>query len=136
MGAIEELSEAERRALHDLQLGTEHICRAYGHLLSFHHAIGHGMDRLADAEDELSSAGHPEHAAVLRDDILPAGVFGDTWSFELVEAFEDGVLSDVQNFQTVVRADLAGGERHVTERDQQRRWRRRAEGWTADEDGD
>lgn len=129
MGASEDLSEDEREALHDLQLGTEHLYRAYGHLLSFHHAVGHAMDRLADAEDELEAADHHSHAAVLRDDILPAGVFGDTWSYELVEAYEDGVLSDVSNFQTVVRSDLAGGKRHVTERDQQQRWRRRAEDW-------
>lgn len=134
MGASEDLSEDEREALHDLQLGTEHLYRAYGHLLSFHHAFGHAMDRLADAEDELAASDHHEHATVLRDDILPAGVFGDTWSYELVEAYEDGVLNDVSNFQTVVRSDLAGGERHVTERDQQRRWRRRAEGWNETDD--
>ena len=134
MGASEDLSEDEREALHNLQLGTEHLYRAYGHLLSFHHAVGHAMDRLADAEDQFEAAEHTEHAAALRDDILPAGVFGDTWSYELVEKYEDGVLNDVANFQTAVRSDLTGGERHVTERDQQRRWRKRAKGWDESDD--
>lgn len=134
MSAFDQLSEDERDALHNLQLGTEHLYRAYGHLLSFHHAVGHAMDRLADAEVELEAADHTEHAAVLRDDILPAGVFGDTWSYELVEEYEDGVLTDLANFQNVVCADLAGGERHVSERDQQRRWRLRAEGWDVNEE--
>jgi len=132
MGAIDDLSEGERDALHDLQLAREHLYKAYGDLLSFHHAVGHAMNRLADAEDELESVGHHEHAAVLRNDILPAGVVGDNWTYELVEAFQDGVLADATNFETVVRADLADGERHVTERDQQARWRARADAWEAD----
>lgn len=136
MGAIDDISEDEREALHDLQLGVEHLYRAYGHLLSFHHAVGHAMNRLADAEDELVAAGHDEHATVLRDDLLPAGVVEDRWTYELVEAFHDGFLADTTNFENVVRADLAGGERHVTERDQQARWRDRADGWEADSDGE
>lgn len=134
MGAPKDLSEDEREALHDLQLGTEHLYRAYGHLLSFHHAVGHAMDRLADAENEFEAAGHTEHATVIRDDILPAGVFGDTWSYELVEKYEEGVLTDISNFENAVRSDLAGGERHVSERDLQRRWRTRAEGWDVNEE--
>lgn len=136
MGATDDLSEEEREALHDIQLGTEHLYRAYGHFLSFHHAVGHAMNRLADAEAELADAGHEEHAAVLRNDLLPAGVVEDKWTYELVEEFQDGVLADATNFENVVRADLAGGERHVAERDQQARWRERADGWEADADGE
>ncbi len=129
MGASEDLSEDEREALHNLQLGTEHLYRAYGHLLSFHHAVGHAMDRLADAEDQFEAAEHTEHAEVLRDDILPAGVFGDTWSYELVVRGRS-----LPNYEDEVRSALAGGERHVSERDQQRRWRKRARGWDEPDD--
>lgn len=134
MSVFEELTTAEREALHDLQLGTEHFYRAYGHLLSFHHAVGRGMNRLADAEDELEAAGHACHAARLRNELLPAGVVEDRWTFELVEAFQDGFLMDTTDFENAVRADLAGGERHVTERVQQHRWRTRADDWEPDDE--
>lgn len=136
MGDDFDLTEAEREALHDLQLGNEHLYRAYGHLLSFHHAVGHAMNRLADAEEELEAGGHDEYAAVLRNDLLPAGVIDDRWTYELVEAYHDGFLADTTDFEDVVRADLAGGERHVSERDQQAEWRDRADGWEADTDGE
>lgn len=134
MTTVDDLSEAEREALHDLQLGSEHLYRAYGHLLSFHHAVGHAMDRIADAEAALAAGGHEEYAASLRNDLLPAGVVDDRWTFELVEAFHDGFLADATAFESEVRADLADGVRHVTERDQQARWRARATAWRTEPD--
>jgi hypothetical protein len=135
MATFDDLDEAERDALHDLQLGSEHLYRAYGHLISFHHAVGHAMNRLRDAEAELAAAGHADHADVLRNDLLPAGVVDDRWTYELVEAFEDGFLADATDFESTIRAELAGGKRHVTERNQQAEWRSRAaDGDTPDAD--
>jgi hypothetical protein len=125
--AFDDLTDGERTALHELQLGVEGVHRAYGHLLAFHHAIGRSMDHFASAEPELRAAGHEAHADAIRDCHLPAGVIDDRWSYELVEAFETGFLADVTAFDAAVRADLASGQSHVTERAQQRAWRERAQ---------
>lgn len=125
-----ELSDAERRALHECQVGIEYVYRAYGDLLTFHHNLGHAMDRLSDAEELLREADHEAWADALRDEHLPAGAIDDRWTYELVGEFEDGFLEDVTAFEEGVRDDLAGGLDHVAERLQQRRLRERAEGWS------
>ncbi|RZV11447.1 hypothetical protein BDK88_0326 [Natrinema hispanicum] len=121
-----ELSDAEQAALHDLQLSLEHVHRAYGTLLEFHHQLGHAMDRLGDAEDSLREAGYEAWANDLRDDHLPAGAISDQWTFELVEEFSGEFLEDVDAFEREVRDELADGVDHVTERRQKRRLRERA----------
>lgn len=122
-----ELNAVEREALHDLQLGIEHFYRGYGHLLAFHHAVGRGMNRFEDAREKLREAGHGGQAATLRDDLLPTGVFGERWSYELVETFADDFLATMVGFESTVREELADGRGHVTERHQRRTWRERRE---------
>ena len=121
------LTEREREALHRLQLGVEHVYRGYGHLLGFHHQIGHGMEHVAEAERLLRAAGHEAFANELRDRLLPAGAVGDRWTYEVVEDFRRGFLASLTDVESEVRGDLAGGLEHVTERRQQRDWRERAE---------
>jgi hypothetical protein len=117
---------AERSALHELCLGVEHVQRAHGHLLAFHHQIGRAMDRFAVAEALLQDLGHDDLAAVIREDLLPAGVVDDRWSYELVEEFDSGFLNETATLEATARERLAGGVRHVAEREQQREWRARA----------
>ncbi len=121
-----ELTEEEQAALHELQLGVENLYRGYGRLLDFHHAIGRGMDHLHEAEAILRAAGHEERANLLRDEVLPIGVFDDKWSYEIVEAFQREFLTEVSGFERDVRGDLADGREHITERRQQQGWRERA----------
>jgi hypothetical protein len=127
MDRASDLTEDERTALHELQLGVEGVHRAYGHLLAFHHAIGRSMDHFAAAEPHLREAGHGTYADAIRDRHLPAGVIDDRWSYELVEAFETGFLADVTAFDDEIRRALVDGQSHVTERAQQRAWRERAQ---------
>ncbi|WP_435349022.1 hypothetical protein [Haloarchaeobius sp. HRN-SO-5] len=122
----DELTDEEEEALHELQLGIENLYRGYGSLLEFHHTIGHGMDHLHDAEEMLREAGHEETADRLRDEVLPAGVFEDRWSYEVVESFKRDFLADVADFEEQTREELAGGREHITERRQQRDWSERA----------
>jgi len=124
-----ELSEPEREALHELQLGLESIYRGYGALLDCHHHVGGGMDHLDDAEELLREAGREEFADALRDEHLPAGVIGDRWTYELVDEFRAGFLARITDFERDVREELADGTTHVTERRQQAAWRERASGW-------
>ncbi|MFC4439498.1 MULTISPECIES: hypothetical protein [Natrialbaceae] len=121
-----ELTDVEEDALHELQLGIEYVHRAYGTLLQFHHELGHAMDRMGNAEDELREAGHEEWANQLRDDHLPAGAVSDQWTFELVEEFSTAFLEEVDEFEDEVRDELADGIEHVTERRQKRQLRDRA----------
>ena len=121
-----ELSDAEAEALHNMQLGIEYVSRAYGHLLEFHHELGHAMDRMSNAENRLREAGHEEWADELRDNHLPAGAISDQWTFELVEEFSTAFLEEVDTFEDEVRDELADGVDHVTERRQKRRLRERA----------
>jgi len=119
-----DVTETEQAALHELQLAMEHVNRSFGHLIAFHHAVGRGMDRMAEAEDLLREAGHAEFADELRTEHLPRGIVGDRWTYEVVESFEGEFLAAVEDYERRVREDLADGVTHITERDQQRRWRR------------
>ena len=122
----QDISEDELAALHDVEVGTEWLQRAHGHLLAFHHAVGHGMDRFDRAERGLREAGHSDLADVLRDDLLPRGVVGESWSYEVIETHEEGLLMETRAFERRTRDHLVDGERHVAERRQQRRRRERA----------
>ncbi|WP_254537170.1 hypothetical protein [Halomarina litorea] len=127
-----DLSAAEREALHRAELSVEWLRRAHGHLVSFHHNTGHAMDHLAAAEELFREAGHEGLADALRDDLLPRGVVaersegGEHWSYDVLEDFEAGFLPSVVEFEATARDRLADGRRHITEREQEREWRRRA----------
>jgi len=121
------LSEAELEALHEVEVGCEWLTRAHGHLLAFHHAVGHGMDHFAAAEALLREEGHPGLANLVRDDVLPRGVIdGDRWSYGVVESYEETMMAAITDVEGTVRERLVDGERHVAERRQRRRWRDRA----------
>ncbi|MDQ2050664.1 hypothetical protein RBH26_09200 [Natronolimnohabitans sp. A-GB9] len=126
--AVPELTESEYEALHEVELALEWFQRAQGQLLAFHHATGHGMDHLRDAESRLRAAGHGDLADAIRDDLLPHGVVdGDRWSYDVVEDFQRNFLTESRALERQVREELADGERHVQERRQERVWKDRAE---------
>lgn len=122
-----DLSETELEALHDCQIASEYLYRAYGDLLDFHHNLGHAMDRFYEAEGKLRSAGHEELANELRDEHLPAGAFKDDWSYAIVEEFRAGLLDGADAFETELRDELADGLGHVSERRQRAEWRKRVD---------
>lgn len=127
------LSAVEVDALHEIDLGIEHLHRAHGHLVAFHHATGRGMDHLAEAEARLRDADHDDLADAIRDDFLPRGVTESThpddrgrWSYDILETYRDAFLDDIVAFGERASDDLADGQRHVKERTQEREWRQRA----------
>jgi hypothetical protein len=123
-----DLSEAERQGLHETELALEWLHRAHGSLVAFHHATGHAMDHLADAEDPLRAADRTELADAIRDEYLHRGVIdGDRWSYEVLENYQATFLDPLTDFEAETRGVLADGRRHVTERRQERAWKRRAE---------
>lgn len=122
-----ELSQNERAAMHEVEVGIEWLLRAQGRLLAFHHAIGHGMDHLDVAESRLRADGYETLADHLRDDILPRGVTGDDrWSYNVVEEFQQAFLRPVTEFEETSREVVTDGKRHVEERAQEQAWRNRS----------
>ncbi|WP_227133278.1 hypothetical protein [Halorubellus salinus] len=129
------LSSVEIDALHEIDLGIEHLHRAHGHLVAFHHATGRGMDHLAEAEHRLREAGHDDLANAIRDDFLPRGVIESAhpddqgrWSYDILETYQDEFLDDIVAFGERASDEVADGQRHVKERTQERDWKRRAGG--------
>jgi len=122
----QELGEGELAALHEAELGVEWLRRAHGSLVEVHHATGHAMDHLHEAESTLRANGHTALADQLRDELLPSGAIEDRWTYDLLETFESGILDDVTDYERRVREELADGQRHLTERRQEREWKRRA----------
>jgi hypothetical protein len=123
----QDLSEAERDALPRAELGVEWLRRAHGSLVEVHHATGHAMDHMQGAEQLLRDAGHTELADQLRNELLPSGAIEDRWTYDLLETFEAGLLTDVTDHERRLREELADGERHITERLQEKEWKNRAE---------
>ncbi len=122
-----DISAAEKKALYEIQHATEHIYQGFGNLIAFHHSIGRAMDKLADAEKLLRDAGHDAYADELREKHLPSGAVDDLWTYEVIETFRHGFLSDITDFDARVRGDLADGSHHITEREQQSEWRNRVD---------
>lgn len=126
--SLPDLSEAEREALHRVELGVEWLHRAHGDLVEFHHETGHAMDHFAEAEEFLRDSGHDGLADALRDRYLPRGVIDEErWSYDVLECFQDGFLAELTAFEKRARDDIADGRRHVSERTQERAWKGRAE---------
>ncbi|PSQ01417.1 hypothetical protein BRC94_04075 [Halobacteriales archaeon QS_5_70_17] len=129
MHGSEDVTEEEREALHRIELGVEWLRRAHGNLVAFHHNTGHAMDHLAEAEQLLRATDRDSLADELRDEHLPLGVVrenGERWSYDLLEDFESGFLASVTGFERAAREEIADGRRHLTERGQEREWKRRA----------
>ncbi|WP_136716682.1 hypothetical protein [Halorientalis salina] len=121
------ISEGEREALHQVELGLEWLHRAHGHLVEFHHNTGHAMDHLAEAEGLLRDCGFDDLADALRDEYLPRGVIDDDrWSYDVLESFQAEFLDDIRAFEAETRERVADGQRHVAERAQEGAWKRRA----------
>ncbi|WP_424016595.1 hypothetical protein ACOZ4N_11890 [Halorientalis pallida] len=122
-----DLTEDERAALHQVELGLEWLHRAHGHLVEFHHNTGHAMDHLAEAEPLLRECGYDDLADAVRDRYLPHGVIDDDrWSYDVLESFQEGFLDEIEGFEREARDVVADGQRHAAERAQERTWKERA----------
>lgn len=134
IGDVDDLSATEREAVHEVELSIEHLHRAHGQLVAFHHNTGRAIDHLAVAEDLLRDCGHPDLADRLREEFLPRGVLDSgnsaaaagRWSYDILEDFQDEFLSEFVAFGEDVRDSVAGGIRHPVERKRKRDWQQRS----------
>ena len=131
---LERLTQAERDALHEVDLGIERLHRAHGHLVAFHHNTGRGMEHLSAAEVGFRRAGHLDLANSHRDEYLPRGVTRVSesddptegiWSYAILEGFQSSFLDDILAFGETVHSQVANGVRHLNERKQEQEWKGR-----------
>lgn len=114
MGDNSNLTEKEIEALHQLQLGKEHIRKAYGQLLGCHHEVGRGMNKIKKATEILEDCEREDLSEEVGS-IVPANATSDRWTWEIVDDFEDNLLEDVLKTDKEVREELADGQRHINE---------------------
>ncbi|MCW2746352.1 MAG: hypothetical protein JWM48_2902 [Mycobacterium sp.] len=109
------VSDGTVEAVGKLSEALEYLVRARGHLYSLHQLVGR-VDLLAEeAADLLDEAGHGEHAAALRRDVVGRNVLPGRWTFQLVEEFDETYYEPFTAAERRVRDDLVAGRRHVHE---------------------
>ena len=115
------------RALGKLSEALETVERARGHLYSMHQLIGRADFMLSDAADALEAAGHDGWARRVREELIGLNVLEGRWTYQVVEEFDDGYLSDFRAVERTAREELADGVRHIYEAElkEQRRTRGR-----------
>ena len=122
-GGLTAEEKPEVRVVHDLTLALEFVDRARGHLLAFHHLIGHADNALDDVLQGLDEAARADLAALVRRELVGRDVLFDRWTYELLDEFDDGFWAAWRETEQRVRAELTGGRRHVHESALQKRRR-------------
>ena len=102
-------------ALGDLSEALETVERARGHLYSFHQLSGSADLTLQRGVAGLRMAGHVELAEEIEAELVGRNVLPGMWSFQIVEAYDDGYWSVFQRYEHKSREMLAGGRRHLFE---------------------
>jgi hypothetical protein len=101
----------------------EWVERARGHLYEFHQLVGRADLLMGEAADALHAAGHTGLAELVRAEVVGRNVLPGSWTFQVVEEFDDGYYAAVRAAERRVRTDLLGGRRHVFEAEMKERRR-------------
>ncbi len=111
----EGVDDATVDALGKISEALETVERARGHLYAFHQLTGTADLALGEAVDALRSAGHKDLADRINQQLLGRNVLPGYWTFQIVEAYDDGYWSLFREFETETRNQLAEGRRHLYE---------------------
>ena len=109
------VDDATVEALGKLSAALDHVEEARGLLYAFHRRMGSSERVLEEATAMLRDAGHGDLADALDEQVLGANPLPGMWSFQMVEAFDDGYYSAVTELERRARDELVGGRRHVFE---------------------
>lgn len=109
------MTDACVAALGTLSEALETVERARGRLYDFHQLTGGADLRLGEAVEQLKAAGHDAYAQQLEREIVGRNVLPGYWTFQIVEAYDDGYYEPFRRLEQRIRADLAGGRRHLHE---------------------
>lgn len=91
----------------------EYIERARGHLYTLHHLLVRADILFADVATSLRDQGHADEAEILETRVIGRDVIDDRWSFEVVEAFEDGFYGPISGAVRDIERRTVGGRRHA-----------------------
>ncbi|MEO9323533.1 hypothetical protein ABFT23_08595 [Nocardioides sp. C4-1] len=109
------VTDATVEALGKLSAALDHVEDARGHLYAFHRLMGSAESTFEEATALIRDAGHDGLADRLDADVLGANPLPGMWSFQMVEAFDDGYYATVTGVERQARDDIVGGRRHVFE---------------------
>lgn len=109
------LSDASVAALGLLSEALETVERARGRLYDFHQLTGGADLKLGEAVKQLKAASHEDHADILEKELVGRNVLPGYWTYQMVEAYDDTYYEPFRRLERQVRADLAGGRRHIHE---------------------
>lgn len=109
------VTDATVEALGKLSAALDHVEDARGHLYAFHRLCGSAESTLEEATAMLRDAGHAEIADALDRDVLGRNPMPGMWSFQMVEAYDDGYYAAATGLNRRAIDELAHGRRHLFE---------------------
>ena len=109
------VDDATVEALGKLSAALDHVEDARGHLYAFHRLCGSAESTLEEATAMIRDAGHDALADSLSRDVLGRNVLPGMWSFQMVEAYDDGYYASAKGLERRALDELVGGRRHLFE---------------------
>ena len=103
------------QALGKLSEALETLERVRGHLYSLHQLTGTADFQLDQAVSLFMQAGHPKVAQRIQRELIGRNVIPGHWTFQIVEAFDEGYYADFRTVEKDARDELAQGRRHLYE---------------------
>jgi hypothetical protein len=107
--------DATVEALGKLSEALEAVEVARGHLYTFHRLSGTADLTLGDAVALLREAGHGEVADRVERELVGRNVIPGRWTFQIVEAYDDGYYATFKELEREAREQLVEGKRHLYE---------------------
>ena len=111
----EGVDDATVEALGTLSEALEAVEVARGHLYTFHRLSGTADLTLGEAVDQLREAGHAELADRIDRELVGRNVIPGRWTFQIVEAYDDGYYDVFKQLEQAAREELVDGKRHLYE---------------------
>lgn len=111
----EGVDDATVEALGKLSEALEAAEVARGHLYTFHRLSGTTDLTLGEAVQQLRDAGHTELAERIDQELVGRNVIPGHWTFQIVEAYDDGYYATFKELERAAREQLVGGRRHLYE---------------------
>ena len=109
------LDDLTVEALGKLSEALETVERVRGHLYSMHQLTGKADFQLDEAVGLFERAGHTKTAERIRRELIGRNVIPGHWTFQIVEAYDDGYYADFRGVEKDARDELADGRRHLYE---------------------
>lgn len=109
------VSDETVEALGKLSAALDHVEDARGLLYKFHRRMGKAERVLEEATELIREAGHDDIADQLNRDVLGGEPLPGMWTFQMVEAFDDGYYAAAKDVHQRALDELVDGKRHVFE---------------------